>query len=164
MRLFLTILLRCNFCERLSVSVADMTTCLFNVMFTTLQACGIIVDLIRSKKMAGRAVLLAGPPGTGKVRISHLFTIELWLFKITGTDLLHNIHVRSCFVLIFVFCSSFRRHLHWRWPRSWETRCLSARWWAARFTPLRSKKLKSWWKTLGGPSVSESLRSSGSLT
>lgn len=36
--------------------------------FSTLQACGIIVDLIRSKKMAGRAVLLAGPPGTGKVR------------------------------------------------------------------------------------------------
>jgi len=25
------------------------------------------VELIRSKKMAGRAVLLAGPPGTGKV-------------------------------------------------------------------------------------------------
>uniref|UniRef100_A0A3Q3XN40 RuvB-like helicase n=1 Tax=Mola mola TaxID=94237 RepID=A0A3Q3XN40_MOLML len=31
------------------------------------EACGIIVELIRSKKMAGRAVLLAGPPGTGKV-------------------------------------------------------------------------------------------------
>ena len=26
-----------------------------------------MVELIRSKKMAGRAVLLAGPPGTGKV-------------------------------------------------------------------------------------------------
>lgn len=34
------------------------------------QACGIIVELIRSKKMAGRAVLLAGPPGTGKVFIA----------------------------------------------------------------------------------------------
>lgn len=32
-----------------------------------LQACGVIVELIKSKKMAGRAVLLAGPPGTGKV-------------------------------------------------------------------------------------------------
>ena len=29
------------------------------------QACGIIVELIQSKKMAGRAILLAGPPGTG---------------------------------------------------------------------------------------------------
>ena len=26
-----------------------------------------MVEMIRSKKMAGRAVLLAGPPGTGKV-------------------------------------------------------------------------------------------------
>ena len=31
------------------------------------EAAGIIVDLIRAKKMAGRAVLFAGPPGTGKV-------------------------------------------------------------------------------------------------
>ncbi|XP_060925555.1 ruvB-like 1 [Limanda limanda] len=34
------------------------------------EACGIIVDLIRSKKMAGRAVLLAGPPGTGKTALA----------------------------------------------------------------------------------------------
>lgn len=31
------------------------------------EGAGIIVDMIRSRKMAGRAVLLAGPPGTGKV-------------------------------------------------------------------------------------------------
>ena len=31
------------------------------------QAAGIVTDMIKSKKMAGRAVLLAGPPGTGKV-------------------------------------------------------------------------------------------------
>ena len=41
----------------------------------TLKACGIIVDLIRSKKMAGRAVLLAGPPGTGKVRYTLLLFV-----------------------------------------------------------------------------------------
>lgn len=40
----------------------------------TPQACGIIVELIRSKKMAGRAVLLAGPPGTGKVRVQYSFS------------------------------------------------------------------------------------------
>lgn len=35
-----------------------------------------IVELIKSKKMAGRAVLLAGPPGTGKVFIfSHFFNL-----------------------------------------------------------------------------------------
>ncbi len=43
-------------------------------IFFTLQACGIIVELIRSKKMAGRAVLLAGPPGTGKVSVQCSFT------------------------------------------------------------------------------------------
>lgn len=37
-----------------------------------------MVELIKSKKMAGRAILLAGPPGTGKVqflvKIIHLYT------------------------------------------------------------------------------------------
>jgi RuvB-like protein 1 (pontin 52) len=31
------------------------------------EAAGIIVDMVRARKMAGRAVLFAGPPGTGKV-------------------------------------------------------------------------------------------------
>jgi RuvB-like protein 1 len=34
------------------------------------QAAGIVVELIRSKKMAGRALLLAGPPGTGKTALA----------------------------------------------------------------------------------------------
>lgn len=34
------------------------------------EAAGVIVELIRSKKMAGRAVLLAGPPGTGKTALA----------------------------------------------------------------------------------------------
>uniref|UniRef100_A0A2A4IVP2 RuvB-like helicase n=1 Tax=Heliothis virescens TaxID=7102 RepID=A0A2A4IVP2_HELVI len=34
------------------------------------EAAGIVVDMIRSKKMAGRALLLAGPPGTGKTAIA----------------------------------------------------------------------------------------------
>lgn len=34
------------------------------------QAAGVVVEMIRSKKMAGRAVLLAGPPGTGKVSLN----------------------------------------------------------------------------------------------
>lgn len=45
-------------------------------IFVTPQACGIIVELIRSKKMAGRAVLLAGPPGTGKVSVHCSYTIK----------------------------------------------------------------------------------------
>lgn len=34
------------------------------------EACGLVVDLIRSKKMAGRALLMAGAPGTGKTALA----------------------------------------------------------------------------------------------
>jgi RuvB-like protein 1 (pontin 52) len=34
------------------------------------EAAGVAVDLIKSKKMAGRALLIAGPPGTGKTAMA----------------------------------------------------------------------------------------------
>jgi RuvB-like protein 1 (pontin 52) len=34
------------------------------------QAGGIVVELIKSKKMAGKALLFAGPPGTGKTALA----------------------------------------------------------------------------------------------
>ncbi len=34
------------------------------------EAGGVIVDMIKQKKMAGRAVLVAGAPGTGKTAIA----------------------------------------------------------------------------------------------
>ena len=53
-----------------------------------------MVELIKSKKMAGRAILLAGPPGTGKVqflvKIIHLHTTCIYLvshLKIQSTVL-----------------------------------------------------------------------------
>ena len=36
-----------------------------------------MVDLIRQKKMAGRALLLAGPPGTGKTAVALAISQEL---------------------------------------------------------------------------------------
>mmetsp|Transcript_9511 Transcript_9511/g.23815 ORF Transcript_9511/g.23815 Transcript_9511/m.23815 type:complete len:467 (+) Transcript_9511:83-1483(+) len=44
---------------------------------TAREAAGIVVDLIRSKKMAGRALLLAGAPGTGKTAIALAISQEL---------------------------------------------------------------------------------------
>jgi RuvB-like protein 1 len=41
------------------------------------EAAGIVVDLIKSKKMAGRALLLAGAPGTGKTAVALAISQEL---------------------------------------------------------------------------------------
>lgn len=41
------------------------------------EAAGIVVELIRSKKMAGRALLFAGPPGTGKTAVALAIAQEL---------------------------------------------------------------------------------------
>ncbi|GAB6029188.1 RuvB-like protein 1 [Chamberlinius hualienensis] len=41
------------------------------------EAAGIVVELIKTKRMAGRAMLLAGPPGTGKTAIALAISQEL---------------------------------------------------------------------------------------
>lgn len=41
------------------------------------EACGIIVDLIKAKKMSGKAILLAGGPGTGKTALALAVSQEL---------------------------------------------------------------------------------------
>lgn len=41
------------------------------------EAAGLVVDLIKSKKMAGRALLMAGAPGTGKTALALAIAAEL---------------------------------------------------------------------------------------
>ncbi|KAI5779262.1 TIP49 C-terminus-domain-containing protein [Geopyxis carbonaria] len=41
------------------------------------EACGVVVDLIKAKKMSGRAVMLAGGPGTGKTALALAVSQEL---------------------------------------------------------------------------------------
>lgn len=41
------------------------------------EACGVVVDLIKAKKMSGRAILLAGGPGTGKTALALAVSQEL---------------------------------------------------------------------------------------
>jgi RuvB-like protein 1 (pontin 52) len=41
------------------------------------EASGIVVDMIKNKKMAGKALLMAGPPGTGKTAVALAISAEL---------------------------------------------------------------------------------------
>ncbi|ODV92908.1 hypothetical protein CANCADRAFT_95346 [Tortispora caseinolytica NRRL Y-17796] len=44
---------------------------------TAREACGVVVDLIKAKKFSGKAVLLAGGPGTGKTALALAISHEL---------------------------------------------------------------------------------------
>jgi len=53
---------------------------LIHVLFSVIacfQAAGLVVELIKAKKMAGRALLMAGAPGTGKTALALGISQEL---------------------------------------------------------------------------------------
>ena len=53
------------------------------------EAAGLVVDMIKQKKMAGKALLLAGPPGTGKTALALGISQEL------GSKVITECHVSS---------------------------------------------------------------------
>ncbi|KAF2090290.1 TATA-binding protein-interacting protein [Saccharata proteae CBS 121410] len=72
------------------------------------EACGVVVDLIRAKKMSGRAVLLAGGPGTGKtalaLAVAHELGTKVPFCPIVGSEI-YSAEVKKTEALM----ESFRR-------------------------------------------------------
>ncbi|KAG7008355.1 ruvB-like helicase 1 [Physcia stellaris] len=70
---------------------ADTTGAGFVGQTAAREACGVVVDLIKSKKMSGRAVLLAGGPGTGKtalaLAVSHELGTKVPFCPIVGSEI-----------------------------------------------------------------------------
>lgn len=72
------------------------------------EACGVVVDLIKAKKMSGRAILLAGAPGTGKTALALAVSQELGpkvpFCPIVGSEL-YSVEVKKTEALM----ENFRR-------------------------------------------------------
>lgn len=71
-----------------------------------------VVDLIKSKKMSGRAVLLAGGPGTGKtalaLAVSHELGTKVPFCPIVGSEI-YSTEVKKTEALM----ENFRRAIGW---------------------------------------------------
>ncbi|KLO17382.1 RuvB-like helicase 1 [Schizopora paradoxa] len=70
------------------------------------EACGVVVDLIKSRKFSGRALLLAGAPGTGKtalaLAISHELGVKVPFCPIVGSEV-YSTEVKKTEVLSETF-------------------------------------------------------------
>ena len=98
-------------CQGHSVIARLQTTNRIN-SFVPQQACGVVVDLIKSKKMSGRAVLLAGGPGTGKTALALAVSQELGtkvpFCPIVGSEV-YSTEVKKTEALM----ENFRRAIGW---------------------------------------------------
>lgn len=71
-----------------------------------LQACGVVVELIKSRKFSGRALLLAGAPGTGKtalaLAVSHELGAKVPFCPMVGSEV-YSAEVKKTEILADVF-------------------------------------------------------------
>lgn len=102
------------------------------------RAAGIVLEMVKDGKIAGRAVMIAGQPGTGKTAIA-----------------MGN----SCTISLFLSLLSIARSPLQVWPRLWEWTLLSLPLLALRSSPLKWAKQKPSLKLFASPLESGSSRS-----
>ena len=83
-----------------------------------LQACGVAVELVKSRKFSGRALLLVGAPGTGKtalaLAISHELGAKVPFCPMVGSEV-YSTEVKKTEVLAEAFRRAIGRHM--QFPR-----------------------------------------------
>ena len=83
--------------------------------FMERKACGVVVDLIKSRKFSGRALLLVGAPGTGKtalaLAVSHELGAKVPFCPMVGSEV-YSTEVKKTEVLAEAFRRAIGKRAH----------------------------------------------------